>query len=242
VVGGLLPPEAAGDRKKSPAVTPFFREVCARYGRIMKPLLPVWTASLLLATAAFAEEPIQLSRDLTVRHEAPSFQNNVIRIHGGALMSTKNDALKVGATVGAEVFRYTSTPGVAVGMEVSALQAGDQGGLFEGIFDTFSGKDWSGHQTSAILVLPTITLRPRDGAMRPYAAFSVGPALFRQQAKNEKTGQMREADAFRLAAFVRAGVDFVLIDRFSLVVEPVQIGRVGGEWTYGSRVSVGVNF
>lgn len=198
--------------------------------------------ALGLGALAFGEPVERFRTEALEPPDPPVVRDQALRIHAGALMTTKNDTFKFSPSVGVEVLRYTSTPGVAVGMEVSVLQAGGPSGLFEGMFDNFGGADWSDHRTSAILVLPTLTLRPRTGAVRPYLAVGVGPALFRQEARNGKTGVSAEADAFRLVAMGRAGVDFAFFDRFSLVVEPLQVGRVAGEWTYGSRASLGVNF
>lgn len=197
--------------------------------------------SLAFGAIAFAADPARL-RGEPFERETPSLPGNAFRIHAGALMTTKNDAFKFGPSVGVEVLRYTRTAGVAVGMEVSVLQAGGRDGLFDGLFTQFAENGWGEHKTSAIFVLPTLTLRPRSGSLRPYLALGVGPALFRQEATNARTRETREADAFRLVAVARAGVDIAFFDRLSLVVEPLQVGRVAGEWTYGSRASLGVNF
>jgi hypothetical protein len=206
----------------------------------------MWTSFWKIVALAFAVGAVVHAEETSLAHrvdrEAPVVRENAVRIHGGALLVTKDERLRFGPAVGVEILRHSPGATFAVGLEVSALQAGGPGGLFDGLFERFAGPGWTQRETSAVLVLPTLTLRPRDGVLRPYLAVGVGPALFRQQATEVGTGAVRQADAFRLAAMARVGVDVSAFDRLSVLVEPVQAGWVAGEGVYGSRLSLGFNF
>ena len=205
---------------------------------------PLWKGlALVLALGAAARADDGTTLEHLVEPAAVSEpMENGIRIHGGALLVTKNETLRFGPAVGVEVFRHSSSSTYAVGLEVSVLQAGGPSGLFDGLFERFARPGWTTPETSALLVLPTLTLRPHGGALRPYLALGLGPALFRQHATELRTGLVRQADAFRLAAMARVGVEVAALERFSVVIEPVQTGWIAGEWVYGSRLSLGVNF